>query len=90
MKSMKNCSEHGIYPARFDSCPICNPDAKVKPHQPPTAAEMIAKMTDSQVKYIFQSFHWEQGKPATRQLCLDEYDKRFGLESWPSHISREI
>jgi hypothetical protein len=51
---------------------------------------MIPRMSDRDVQYIFHSIHWEQGKPATRQLCLDEYDKRFGLDNWPESISKEI
>lgn len=31
LPNMKICPEHGMYPARFDSCPTCNPDAKSEP-----------------------------------------------------------
>lgn len=89
MKNMKRCPKHGIYPARFDSCPQCNPDAKLAPIRRLTPEEHIARMSDEEVGHIWNTVHWEQGSKRTRQLCLAEYDKRVGLENWPAHINSE-
>lgn len=90
MKNMKKCPKHGIYPARFDSCPSCNPNVKSAPTKRLTTEEHIARMTDTEVKFIFQSSWWEQGNEKARRLCLQEYDKRIGLENWPIHISKAV
>jgi len=56
---------------------------------PLTTEEKIARLSDDQVEYIFQTIWWEQGNEKTRQLCLAEYDKRIGLQNWPAHIEKE-
>lgn len=86
---MKSCPTHGPYPSRFSECPVCNPDAESKPAPKVTATDIVAQMGDNDVRYIFQSVFWESGTKATRQFCLAEFDKRFGLENWPAHISKE-
>ena len=79
---------HGKYPANFDSCPICNPNAKRQAQRQLTTEEHIARMTDVEVRHIFQSIWWEQGNDTAKALCLAEYDKRIGMDNWPSHIAR--
>ena len=88
MQNMKSCPKHGPYPTRFESCPVCGP-AKMTPHRVPTVEQVLARMTDEQVRYIFQNGLWEQGTAETRELCLAEYDRRVGLENWPVHISKD-
>lgn len=88
LPNMKRCPAHGLYPTRFDSCPQCNPNAR-SAFVPATIEQIISRMSDAQVEYIFQSPMWEQGTKEARQLCLAEYDKRFGLANWPAHISKE-
>jgi hypothetical protein len=90
MKNMKRCPVHGLYPSRFDSCPECNPSAKSAPVQPLPLEEHMARMTDKQVEYIWQSMWFEQGTDEAKRACLTEYDKRFGLENWPEHIDKEV
>ena len=75
-----------------EKCPRCNPPAAPKIDMEAfynRQAVSIAQMTDTQVKYIFNNSLWEQGNKKTREQCLAEYDKRFGLENWPSHIEKE-
>jgi len=50
--------------------------------------EFLASRDDTYIRYIFQQSEWEQGTEAIRQFCLAEYDRRFGLENWPSHINK--
>jgi hypothetical protein len=49
----------------------------------------IRNLPDSTVKYIWNTSNWDQGTARTRQICREEFDKRFGAESWPNHISRD-
>lgn len=89
LKNMKKCPKHRMYPSRFDKCPSCHSDAKSAPRQNLTTDEMIARLSNAEVEYIFRSVYWKQGTAKTRQLCLAEFDKRFGLAKWPEHISKE-
>jgi len=56
----------------------------------PTPAQMVARMSDSRVREIFAQEIWEQGDEVARAACLAEFDKRFGLENWPTHISQSL
>ena len=58
------------------------------PIKPLTLQERLDRMTDTQVRYIFQQDLWEQGTAEARAACLAEYDKRIGLENWPKHIQK--
>lgn len=90
MKNMSNCPKHGMYPNRFDSCPRCSVGAKSGPSAQLSTAEHISRMSNEQVRCIFQNIWWENGDEEARRLCLAEYDKRIGLENWPAHISKEV
>jgi len=57
--------------------------------KPLTTEEKIARLSDEQVEYIWQSIWWEQGTEKAHRLCLAEYDRRIGLENWPAHIEKE-
>ena len=82
------CENCGLkFPARRVYCPGC--DGRHAPVTPLTDNEMVARMSDVQVKHIFQQPIWEQGSQAARLACLVEYDKRFGLNNWPAHINKE-
>jgi hypothetical protein len=86
---MKNCPKHGPYPNRFPECPICNPDAESEPAPKVDPFAIVTQMSDTEVRYIFQTVFWESGTKEMREFCLAEYDKRFGLANWPAHISKE-
>lgn len=79
----EKCSQ--VFPT--EKCPVC--DGPIE-RRPLTTEEHIGRMTDVQVRYIFQSGWWEQGTRKAREICLAEYDKRIGLENWPTHISKEL
>jgi len=64
--------------------------ADLGPVVPLTPAQMVARMSDSQVREIFAQEIWEQGDEVARAACLAEFDKRFGLENWPTHIDRSL
>lgn len=82
------CEKCGLkYPKKMNQCPRCDgPPSRGKPM---STKEFLASRDDTYIRYIFQKAEWEQGTKETRQACLAEYDKRFGLENWPAHISKE-
>ena len=87
-----NCQKHGFYPNRFKSCPVCAAPEDLPASTPAkrlTTEEHIARMSDNEVRYIWNTVWWEQGTQETRALCLAEYDKRVGLDNWPAHIGKE-
>ena len=81
------CEGCGLkYPKKMEQCPKCE---GLPPIKRMSMEEMLASRDDTYIRYIFAKSEWEQGMKATRQLCLAEYDKRFGLENWPAHIRKE-
>lgn len=84
---INTCTKCGLkYPEKMQHCPKCEGPPPMKQM---SMEAFLASRNDTYVRYIFQQSEWEQGTKATRQACLAEYDKRFGLENWPAHISRE-
>lgn len=82
---IKTCPDCGIkFP--HAECPRCKPAPNDGPRP---VGEQIARLPDIKVKFIFQSIYWENGNKETRQMCVAEFDKRFGSENWPAHIERE-
>lgn len=75
------------YPKKMNQCPRC--EGSPPKGKPMSTEAFLASRNDTYIRYIFQQPEWEQGTKATREACLAEYDKRFGLENWPAHINKE-
>ena len=74
-------------------CPQCDghPQVDINPEAVwERRLEGLRNRPDTEIRYIYQQVEWEQGNKRLRQACLDEFDRRFGLENWPEGVSKEL